>query len=117
MLACPDCGGRLRLVATIADSRVIAKDPCPPRGCRWNRRAPRPRRRGGPSRQAVKHIAAEMVSEIEPARALVWYAAYAADGLPREAPRAARRLAGSSAWAPPAARGEVAALLDREASG
>ena len=39
--------------------------------------------------QAVKHIAAEMVSEIEPARALVWYAAYAADALPREAPRAA----------------------------
>jgi alkylation response protein AidB-like acyl-CoA dehydrogenase len=39
--------------------------------------------------QAMKHIAAEMVSEIEPARALVWYAAYAADALPREAPRAA----------------------------
>ncbi len=39
--------------------------------------------------QAVKHIAAETVSEIEPARALVWYAAYAADALPREAPRAA----------------------------
>ncbi|MBX3023423.1 acyl-CoA/acyl-ACP dehydrogenase [bacterium] len=39
--------------------------------------------------QAVKHLAAEMVSEIEPARALVWYAAYAADALPREAPRAA----------------------------
>ena len=39
--------------------------------------------------QAVKHMAAEMVSEIEPARALVWYAAYAADALPREAPRAA----------------------------
>ena len=39
--------------------------------------------------QAMKHMAAEMVSEIEPARALVWYAAYAADALPREAPRAA----------------------------
>jgi alkylation response protein AidB-like acyl-CoA dehydrogenase len=39
--------------------------------------------------QAVKHIAAEMVSEIEPARALVWYAAYAYDALPREASRAA----------------------------
>jgi alkylation response protein AidB-like acyl-CoA dehydrogenase len=39
--------------------------------------------------QAVKHMAAEMVSEIEPARALVWYAAYAFDALPREAPRAA----------------------------
>jgi alkylation response protein AidB-like acyl-CoA dehydrogenase len=39
--------------------------------------------------QAVKHIAAEMVSEIEPARALMWYAAYAYDALPREAARAA----------------------------
>jgi alkylation response protein AidB-like acyl-CoA dehydrogenase len=39
--------------------------------------------------QAIKHLAAEMVSEIEPARALVWYAAYAYDALPREAPRAA----------------------------
>jgi hypothetical protein len=25
VLACPDCGGRLRLVATIADPRVIAR--------------------------------------------------------------------------------------------
>jgi len=39
--------------------------------------------------QAVKHIAAEMVSEIEPARALVWYAAYASAALPQEASRAA----------------------------
>ncbi len=39
--------------------------------------------------QAIKHMAAEMVSEIEPARALLWYAGYAADALPREAPRAA----------------------------
>jgi alkylation response protein AidB-like acyl-CoA dehydrogenase len=39
--------------------------------------------------QAVKHMAAEMVSEIEPARSLVWYAAYAYDMLPREAARAA----------------------------
>jgi alkylation response protein AidB-like acyl-CoA dehydrogenase len=39
--------------------------------------------------QAVKHIAAEMVSEIEPARSLVWYAAYAYDALPRDASRAA----------------------------
>jgi alkylation response protein AidB-like acyl-CoA dehydrogenase len=39
--------------------------------------------------QAVKHMAAEMVSEIEPARALLWYAAYAYDALPREAARAA----------------------------
>ena len=39
--------------------------------------------------QAIKHIAAEMVSEIEPARSLVWYAAYACDALPRESARAA----------------------------
>ena len=39
--------------------------------------------------QAVKHMAAEMISEIEPARSLVWYAAYAYDALPREASRAA----------------------------
>jgi alkylation response protein AidB-like acyl-CoA dehydrogenase len=39
--------------------------------------------------QAVKHIAAEMVSEIEPSRALVWYAAYAYDHEPRAAARVA----------------------------
>jgi len=39
--------------------------------------------------QALKHLAAEMASEIEPARALVWYAAYAFDALPRDASRAA----------------------------
>ena len=39
--------------------------------------------------QAVKHIAAEMVAEIEPARSLLWYAAHAQDALPREASRAA----------------------------
>jgi len=39
--------------------------------------------------QAVKHMAAEMVSEIEPARSLVWYAAYAFDALPRDSARAA----------------------------
>jgi alkylation response protein AidB-like acyl-CoA dehydrogenase len=39
--------------------------------------------------QAVKHIAAEMVSDIEPARSLVWYAAYAQDELPRESAKAA----------------------------
>lgn len=33
--------------------------------------------------QAVKHLCAEMAAELEPARALVWYAAYALDeGLP-----------------------------------
>ncbi|HXG22023.1 MAG TPA: acyl-CoA dehydrogenase family protein [Methylomirabilota bacterium] len=39
--------------------------------------------------QALKHMAAEMVSEIEPSRSLVWYAAHAFDALPREASRAA----------------------------
>jgi alkylation response protein AidB-like acyl-CoA dehydrogenase len=39
--------------------------------------------------QALKHMAAEMISEIEPARSLVWYAAHAFDALPREASRAA----------------------------
>jgi alkylation response protein AidB-like acyl-CoA dehydrogenase len=39
--------------------------------------------------QALKHIAAEMVADIEPARSLVWYAAYAYDRRPREAARAA----------------------------
>ena len=39
--------------------------------------------------QAVKHIAAEMVSEIEPARSLVWYAGYAYDAAVRDAARAA----------------------------
>jgi alkylation response protein AidB-like acyl-CoA dehydrogenase len=35
--------------------------------------------------QAVKHLCAEMAAELEPARALVWYAAYAQDALPDEA--------------------------------
>ena len=39
--------------------------------------------------QALKHMAAETVSEVEPARSLVWYAAYAFDHRPREAARAA----------------------------
>jgi alkylation response protein AidB-like acyl-CoA dehydrogenase len=39
--------------------------------------------------QAIKHIAAETVAEIEPARSLLWYAAYAQDALPRDASRAA----------------------------
>lgn len=39
--------------------------------------------------QALKHLAAEIVSEIEPARALLWYAAHACDALRDEAPRAA----------------------------
>jgi alkylation response protein AidB-like acyl-CoA dehydrogenase len=39
--------------------------------------------------QAVKHIAAECFSEIEPSRSLVWYAAWAQHGSPRDASRAA----------------------------
>jgi len=35
--------------------------------------------------QAVKHLCAEMVAELEPARALVWYAAHAFDAIPEEA--------------------------------
>jgi alkylation response protein AidB-like acyl-CoA dehydrogenase len=38
--------------------------------------------------QALKHMAAEMVAEVEPSRSLVWYAAYAFDRRPREAARA-----------------------------
>ena len=34
--------------------------------------------------QAVKHMCAEMVAELEPARALIWYAAHAFDALPEE---------------------------------
>ncbi len=36
--------------------------------------------------QAVKHMCAEMAAEIEPARALVWHAAYALDTDPAEGP-------------------------------
>jgi alkylation response protein AidB-like acyl-CoA dehydrogenase len=39
--------------------------------------------------QAVQHMAAEAVARIEPARALLWYAAWAFDARPREAPLAA----------------------------
>ena len=35
--------------------------------------------------QAVKHLCAEMAAELEPCRALVWYAAYAFDDAPAEA--------------------------------
>lgn len=34
--------------------------------------------------QAVKHMCAEMVSELEPARSLVWYAGHAFDEIPEE---------------------------------
>jgi alkylation response protein AidB-like acyl-CoA dehydrogenase len=39
--------------------------------------------------QALKHIAAEIVADLEPARSLLWYAAYALDAIPREASRMA----------------------------
>jgi alkylation response protein AidB-like acyl-CoA dehydrogenase len=35
--------------------------------------------------QAVKHMCAEMTAAVEPARSLLWYAAYALDALPDEA--------------------------------
>jgi alkylation response protein AidB-like acyl-CoA dehydrogenase len=35
--------------------------------------------------QAVKHMCAEMVAAVEPARSLLWYAAYAFDAVPDEA--------------------------------
>jgi alkylation response protein AidB-like acyl-CoA dehydrogenase len=35
--------------------------------------------------QAVKHLCAEMIAELEPCRSLVWYAAYAFDEVPAEA--------------------------------
>jgi alkylation response protein AidB-like acyl-CoA dehydrogenase len=39
--------------------------------------------------QALKHAAAEMAADLEPARALLWYAAHAQNVLPDEAARAA----------------------------
>jgi len=36
--------------------------------------------------QAVKHMCAEMAAELEPCRSLIWYAGYAFDQLPTEAP-------------------------------
>jgi len=39
--------------------------------------------------QALKHAAAEIVADLEPARALLWYTAYALDALPEQAARAA----------------------------
>jgi len=39
--------------------------------------------------QAVKHQLANAATELEPARALLWYAAHAVDRLPERAPRAA----------------------------
>jgi alkylation response protein AidB-like acyl-CoA dehydrogenase len=39
--------------------------------------------------QSIKHLLAEMVADVEPARSLVWHAAYAADRSVRERARAA----------------------------
>ena len=39
--------------------------------------------------QALKHQLANMALEIEPARALYWYAAHAFDHIPKQAPRSA----------------------------
>ncbi|HJO23896.1 MAG: acyl-CoA dehydrogenase family protein [Myxococcota bacterium] len=36
--------------------------------------------------QAVKHMCAEMVAELEPARSFLWYAAHSFDAIPTEAP-------------------------------
>lgn len=36
--------------------------------------------------QAVKHMCAEMIAELEPARSLVWYAAHSFEAMPDEAP-------------------------------
>lgn len=40
--------------------------------------------------QAVKHMCAEMAAKLEPCRSLVWYAAYAQDHVPEEAPLMSR---------------------------
>jgi len=39
--------------------------------------------------QAVKHLCAEMIAELEPCRSLIWYAAYAFDAFPDQARRMA----------------------------
>jgi alkylation response protein AidB-like acyl-CoA dehydrogenase len=39
--------------------------------------------------QAVKHLCAEMIAALEPARSLLWYAAHSIDALPDEAPQMA----------------------------
>jgi len=36
--------------------------------------------------QAVKHMCAEMIAELEPARSLIWYAAHSFNALPQETP-------------------------------
>jgi alkylation response protein AidB-like acyl-CoA dehydrogenase len=47
--------------------------------------------------QAVKHMCAEMIAELEPARSLLWYAAHSFDALPDEAPLMACHVLAHSA--------------------
>jgi len=42
--------------------------------------------------QAVKHMCAEMIAELEPTRSLLWYAAHAFDAVPEESPMLAAQL-------------------------
>jgi alkylation response protein AidB-like acyl-CoA dehydrogenase len=42
--------------------------------------------------QAVKHMCAEMIAELEPARSLLWYAAHSFDSVPEETPLMASHL-------------------------
>ena len=58
--------------------------------------------------QALKHAAAEIVSELEPARSLLWYAAYALDADPKA--RSARGRDGEGA---PLARSTAAPPIAR----
>jgi alkylation response protein AidB-like acyl-CoA dehydrogenase len=58
--------------------------------------------------QAVKHMCAEMVAELEPCRSLIWYAAYAFDAEPGES----RRMAAHAK----AHTGEVGTFVARTAT-
>ena len=62
--------------------------------------------------QAVKHMCAEMVTMLEPCRALVWYAAYAQDAVPDE-----RRVAACHAKAHLAEIGRAVARTATEVHG
>jgi alkylation response protein AidB-like acyl-CoA dehydrogenase len=42
--------------------------------------------------QAVKHMCAEMIAELEPARSLLWYAAHSFDAVPAEFPEMAAHI-------------------------
>lgn len=47
--------------------------------------------------QAVKHMCAEMIAELEPARSLLWYAAHSEAALPEEFPELSRHIQAHSA--------------------